>query len=41
VRWLAGNAADAEDVVQEAYMRAFRYFDSWTLLITSPDRFIV
>ncbi|HEY1930870.1 MAG TPA: sigma-70 family RNA polymerase sigma factor [Acetobacteraceae bacterium] len=28
-RWLAGNAADAEDVVQEAYLRAFRYFDAW------------
>ena len=27
-RWLAGNAADAEDVVQEAYLRAFRYFDA-------------
>ena len=28
-RWLAGNPADAEDVVQEAYLRAFRYFDAW------------
>ena len=28
-RWLAGNATDAEDVVQEAYLRAFRYFDAW------------
>ncbi len=28
-RWLAGNGADAEDVVQEAYLRAFRYFDSF------------
>ncbi len=28
-RWLAGNAADAEDVVQEAYMRAYRYFDAF------------
>jgi RNA polymerase sigma factor (sigma-70 family) len=26
-RWLAGNAADAEDVVQDAYLRAYRYFD--------------
>lgn len=26
-RWLCGNASEAEDVVQEAYLRAFRYFD--------------
>jgi RNA polymerase sigma factor (sigma-70 family) len=28
-RWLAGNGVDAEDVVQEAYLRAYRYFDAW------------
>jgi RNA polymerase sigma-70 factor, ECF subfamily len=28
-RWLAGNTADAEDVVQEAYLRAYRYFDGF------------
>src|SRR5690349_24501013 len=28
-RWLTGNAADAEDVVQDAYPRALRYFDSF------------
>lgn len=28
-RWLAGNTTDAEDVVQDAYLRAYRYFDSW------------
>ena len=28
-RWLAGNTADAEDIVQDAYFRAFRYFDSF------------
>lgn len=28
-RWLAGNKADAEDVVQDAYLRAFRYFDAF------------
>ncbi len=28
-RWLTGNAADASDVVQEAYLRAFRYFDAY------------
>jgi RNA polymerase sigma-70 factor (ECF subfamily) len=25
-RWLTHNAADADDIVQEAYLRAFRYF---------------
>ncbi len=41
-RWLAGNPADAEDVVQDAYLRAWRYFDGfgggdarvWLLTIT-------
>ncbi|WP_323118797.1 RNA polymerase sigma factor [Burkholderia alba] len=28
-RWLCGNASDAEDIVQEACMRAFRFFDSF------------
>jgi RNA polymerase sigma-70 factor (ECF subfamily) len=28
-RWLAKNDADAADVVQEAMLRAFRYFDSY------------
>jgi RNA polymerase sigma-70 factor, ECF subfamily len=28
-RWLAGNATDAEDVVQDAYLRAYRYFDTF------------
>jgi RNA polymerase sigma factor (sigma-70 family) len=28
-RWLCGNAHDADDVVQEAYLRAFRYFDTF------------
>lgn len=28
-RWLTGNAADASDVVQEAYLRAFRYFGAY------------
>src|SRR3989442_2436536 len=25
-RWLTGNETDAEDVVQEAYLRAFKFF---------------
>jgi RNA polymerase sigma-70 factor (ECF subfamily) len=28
-RWLTGNAEDASDVVQEAYLRAFRYFSAY------------
>jgi RNA polymerase sigma factor (sigma-70 family) len=28
-RWLTGNTTDAEDVVQNAYMRAFRYLDAF------------
>lgn len=40
-RWLTGNDEDAQDVTQEAYLRAFRFFDgfrggnarSWILTI--------
>src|SRR5512143_1780349 len=28
-RWLTRNPSDAEDVVQEAYLRAFKFFDSF------------
>jgi len=28
-RWLTRNDADAEDVVQEAFLRAFRFFDGY------------
>jgi RNA polymerase sigma-70 factor (ECF subfamily) len=27
--WLTGSATDAEDVVQEAYLRAYRFFDTF------------
>ncbi len=28
-RWLVGNDADAQDVVQEAYLRAFKFFGGY------------
>ncbi|HVM85446.1 MAG TPA: sigma-70 family RNA polymerase sigma factor [Candidatus Binatia bacterium] len=28
--WLAGNRADAEDIVQEAVLRAYKYFDRFS-----------
>ena len=28
-RWLTGNPTDAEDVAQDAYLRAFRYLDAF------------
>lgn len=28
-RWLVGHEQDAEDVVQEAYLRAFKFFDGF------------
>jgi ribosomal protein L7/L12 len=28
-RWLTGSDADAQDVVQDAYLRAFKYFDGF------------
>ena len=28
--WLAGNRTDAEDIVQEAMLRAFKYFDRFS-----------
>lgn len=28
-RWLTGNDQDAEDMVQEAYLRAYKFFDSF------------
>jgi RNA polymerase sigma-70 factor (ECF subfamily) len=29
-RWLSGSPADADDIVQEAFLRALRYFDGYT-----------
>src|SRR5260370_38175602 len=28
-RWLVGNPADAQDIVQEAFLRALRFFDGF------------
>jgi len=28
-RWLSGSASDADDIVQEAYLRALRFFDGF------------
>jgi RNA polymerase sigma-70 factor (ECF subfamily) len=28
-RWITGNASDAEDVVQDAYLRALRHFEGY------------
>ncbi len=28
-RWLTGNPEDAEDIVQDAYLRAFKFFDGF------------
>lgn len=28
-RWLSGSATDADDIVQEAYLRAFRFFSGY------------
>jgi RNA polymerase sigma-70 factor (ECF subfamily) len=28
-RWLSGSASDADDIVQDAYLRAYRFFDSF------------
>ncbi len=28
-RWLSGSAGDADDIVQEAYLRAFRFFNGF------------
>jgi len=28
-RWLSGSASDADDIVQDAYLRAFRFFHSF------------
>jgi len=34
--WLAGNRTDAEDIVQEAVLRAFKYFDRFSGVQARP-----
>ncbi len=48
-RWLTRNEADAEDVVQEAYLRAFKFFGdfhgensrAWLLKIVRNTSFFI
>jgi RNA polymerase sigma factor (sigma-70 family) len=35
-RWLSRNPRDAEDIVQEAFLRAFRFFDSFRGELARP-----
>lgn len=35
-RWLTGNREDAEDAVQEAYLRAYRFFDGFDAAAGRP-----
>jgi RNA polymerase sigma factor (sigma-70 family) len=35
-RWLARNPRDAEDIVQEAFLRAFRFFDTFRGELARP-----
>jgi RNA polymerase sigma factor (sigma-70 family) len=35
-RWLSRNPGDAEDIVQEAFLRAFRFFDSFRGELARP-----
>jgi DNA-directed RNA polymerase specialized sigma24 family protein len=37
-RWLTRNEQDAEDIVQEAYLRAFRFFPSFREMPRSLTR---
>lgn len=40
-RYLLGSAADAEDAVQECYLRAFRYFDTFGGTAVKPWLFAI
>jgi len=37
-RWLVRNTSDAEEMVQEAYLRAFKFFGGYREATPAPGR---